>query len=76
MSNEVSAFEVDARGKACPMPVLLLAKALKEHPLVRLYADDPAACGDVRALCEAVGHELVSFETAGTLVCALVRGKR
>ena len=76
MATEVSAaFEVDARGKACPMPVLMLARALKTHPLVRLLADDPAARADVAALCESAGHELVSVETAGTLLTALVRRK-
>jgi TusA-related sulfurtransferase len=73
MSNEVSAFEVDARGRACPMPVLMLAKALREHPLVKLYADDPAARADVLALCESAGHEVVELASAGRLLTALVK---
>ena len=76
MSNEVSAFDVDARGQACPMPVLLLAKALRAHALVRLTADDPAARADVLALCESAGHEVVSLRSAGRLLTALVRRKR
>ncbi|MBK7860232.1 MAG: sulfurtransferase TusA family protein [Archangiaceae bacterium] len=75
MSNEVSAHEVDARGLACPMPVLLLAKALRAHALVRLLADDPAARADVQALCESAGHEVVSLQSAGRVVTALVRRK-
>ena len=73
MSNEVSAFEVDARGRACPMPVLMLAKALREHGLVRLLADDPAARADVLALCESAGHEVVELSSAGRLLTALVK---
>jgi len=69
----VSAFEVDARGKACPMPVLMLAKALKAHALVRLFADDPAARADVIALCESAGHEVVELQSAGRLLTAVVR---
>ena len=76
MSTEVSAFEVDARGKACPMPVLMLAKALREHPLVKLQADDPAARADVEALCESAGHEVVSLASAGRVLTAVVRRKR
>lgn len=75
MATEVSPFEVDAKGMACPVPVLMLAKALKEHALVKLEADDPAACGDVQALCESAGHELVSLRTAGRVMTALVRRK-
>ncbi len=75
MATEVSPFEVDARGKACPVPVLMLAKALKAHALVKLEADDPAACADVQALCESAGHELVSLTTAGRVMTALVRRK-
>lgn len=70
---EVSAHRVDARGKACPMPVLLLAKALREHPLVELLADDPAARGDVIALCESARHEVVSLASAGRVLTAVVR---
>jgi TusA-related sulfurtransferase len=55
------------------MPVLLLAKALKQHVLVRLYADDPAARADVRALCESAGHEVVELTSTGRLLTAIVR---
>lgn len=71
----VSPHEVDARGRACPMPVLMLAQALRAHPLVRLLADDPAARSDVIALCETAGHELVAIGATGTLLEALVRRK-
>lgn len=58
------------------MPVLMLARALRDHPLVRLYADDPAARADVAALCESAGHELVGLDSAGRLLTALVRRKK
>jgi hypothetical protein len=53
----------------------MLAKALREHPVVQLYADDPAARGDVLALCESAGHEVVSLVSVGRLLTALVRRK-
>ncbi|MBZ6377046.1 hypothetical protein B5C34_06910 [Pacificimonas flava] len=46
---------VDARGLRCPMPVLRLARILREHPQtgrVHLLADDPAAARDVPAFAE------------------------
>jgi tRNA 2-thiouridine synthesizing protein A len=71
--RKVSGVVVDARGRACPMPMLMLAKALRTHDEVRLFADDPAACADVKALCESAGHELVELKTEGPLLEALVR---
>jgi tRNA 2-thiouridine synthesizing protein A len=59
---EVSAAWADARGRACPLPIVDLAKALAAHPLVELWADDPAAQGDVVAFCEATGHVLVALQ--------------
>ncbi len=61
---EVSAYLADSRGRACPQPIIDLALALKRHPLVELWADDPAAYGDLLAFCEATGHTLVSVNRA------------
>ncbi len=57
---QVSAHLVDARGKACPAPIIDLAKALRTQEQVELWADDPAAWGDLRAFVEATGHRLVT----------------
>jgi tRNA 2-thiouridine synthesizing protein A len=46
--------EVDATGLSCPMPVIELAKAVRELELgqvVRLLATDPAAKVDVPVWC-------------------------
>lgn len=53
--------EVDARGQACPMPIALLAKALRSLPpgaRVRLLATDPAVVADLQAWSAATGHLL------------------
>lgn len=45
---------VDAIGKACPMPVIDLAAAVRSHEVgtvFRLLADDPAAKVDVPVWC-------------------------
>jgi len=56
---------VDARGSACPVPILQLARALRAAEAgdeVLLLATDPAVEPDVRAFCDATGHVLLSFE--------------
>jgi tRNA 2-thiouridine synthesizing protein A len=57
---------LDARGKSCPLPIVLIAKALREQrPGVRLtvQADDRAFPEDVRAWCRKTGNELVSLDS-------------
>ena len=77
-SNEVtrllvSATLVDGRGKACPLPIIELAKALRAHREVELWADDPAARADLDAFCAATGHALVASDDAAGLLRAVVR---
>ncbi len=71
----VSAHLVDARGKACPAPIIELAKGLRAHPLVELWADDPAAWGDLHAFVEVTGHELVTAPGRAGPLKAVVRRK-
>ncbi|MDX2013938.1 MAG: sulfurtransferase TusA family protein [Myxococcaceae bacterium] len=70
---EVSARLVDARGKPCPMPIIELAKALKAEAQVELWADDPAAEGDLATFCQATGRVTERLERAPFLR-AVVRG--
>lgn len=70
---EVSAHLVDARGRPCPVPIIELAKALKHEVLVELWADDPAAEGDLLTFCRATGRLTVRLERTPYLR-ALVRG--
>lgn len=60
-------MRVDARGMRCPLPVLRLARALREHPETaefELVADDPAAARDVPAFA---GEQGVVAEQTGPL---------
>jgi len=61
---------VDAKGRACPVPIVELARALKAAAtgsLVLLLATDAAVEPDVSAFCRATGHALECFEAdAGT----------
>ena len=69
----VSAHLVDARGRPCPVPIIELALALKAHPVVELWATDPAARGDLAAFARATGHALESQDAAPGLLRAVVR---
>jgi len=56
---------VDARGKSCPLPIVLLAKAVKAvgpGETVTIQADDRAFPPDVEAWCHRTGNQLVSLD--------------
>ncbi|MBL8933505.1 MAG: hypothetical protein JNM69_03070 [Archangium sp.] len=55
------------------MPIIELAKALRLHARVELWADDPAAKGDLKTFCEATGRVTDRLELEPFLR-ALVRG--
>jgi tRNA 2-thiouridine synthesizing protein A len=67
------AIEVDARGMACPLPVIELAKAVRTAEVgatIRLFATDEAAEVDIPVWCRMQRHRLAGSTTAedGTLV--------
>lgn len=56
------ALTVDARGLACPLPVLRAARILRDREagtLVELLATDPAAEADMAVFCREAGHVLL-----------------
>ncbi len=73
---EVSAHLVDARGKACPIPIVELAKALKQAPRVELWADDPAVLADLHAFIEGTGHCLEEVVRSSALQAVVSRVPR
>ena len=61
------ALTIDALGKKCPIPIIMLAERIREVPIgqaVEVLADDPAARTDVPAWCMMKSQEFV---------CATVR---
>ena len=55
---------VDARGQACPMPVLMLAKAFKtldEGQILCISATDPGSKADMAAWAEKTGNTLLDI---------------
>ncbi len=61
---------LDAKGLMCPMPIVQLAKKVKElksGQVLELLADDVGAKEDVPAWCNRTGHQLVGQEEEGKL---------
>lgn len=51
---------LDCLGRPCPVPVIELARALRDAPtgwVVEVLSDDPAARVDVPAFCRMRGHD-------------------
>lgn len=69
---------LDARGLACPMPIVKLAKAVKSvsaGDTITVLADDPGFEPDVKAWVEAQGHELNSLTEADGVFTAVINVK-
>ncbi len=56
------ALKIDALGKKCPLPIIMLAERIGEVPIgnvVEVLADDPATKTDVPAWCGLKSHEFL-----------------
>ncbi len=56
------ALTLDALGKKCPLPIIMLADRIREVPIgqtIEVLADDPAARTDVPAWCTLKSQEFV-----------------
>ncbi len=68
--------EIDLTGLKCPMPIVQLAKLMKqldEGDEFTAFADDPAFCLDVEAWCNKTGHELVEFQNSEQKLVAVIK---
>jgi tRNA 2-thiouridine synthesizing protein A len=57
------ALTIDALGRKCPIPIIMLAERIREVPvgqIVAVLADDPAARTDVPAWCMIKSQEFVA----------------
>lgn len=63
---------LDAKGLACPMPIVRTKKAMKELEegrVLEVQATDPGSTADMKAWAEGTGHQyLGTVETAGVLM--------
>ena len=59
------ALTIDALGRKCPIPIIMLAEQIRDVPLgaiVAVLADDPAAYTDVPSWCVMKAHEFAGYE--------------
>jgi tRNA 2-thiouridine synthesizing protein A len=63
MTTQAPALRIDALGKKCPLPIIMLAERIGEVAIgnvVEVIADDPATRTDVPAWCGLKSHEFIS----------------
>jgi tRNA 2-thiouridine synthesizing protein A len=54
---------IDALGRKCPVPIIMLAERIREVPIgqvIAVLADDPAARTDVPSWCAMKSHDCVA----------------
>ena len=62
---------IDSLGKRCPQPIIDIAVALAENPLLEefeLFSDDPATWPDLQAWARMTGHRVEKRESPRYLV--------
>jgi len=62
--------ELDARGLACPLPIVKTRKALNElasGQVLKVTATDSGSLADMKAFSEQTGNELLSSAQEGSL---------
>lgn len=56
---------IDALGRKCPIPIIMLAEQIRDVPLgavIAVLADDPAAYTDIPSWCTMKAHEFVAHQ--------------
>lgn len=69
---------LDARGLACPLPVLKAKKAIRKvapGELLKVLSTDPGSVADFQAFCEVTGHSLESNGEADGVFEFMIRAK-
>jgi tRNA 2-thiouridine synthesizing protein A len=61
----VTALTIDALGRKCPIPIIMLAEQIGDVPMgavVAVLADDPAAYTDIPSWCMMKAHEFAGYQ--------------
>jgi tRNA 2-thiouridine synthesizing protein A len=67
---------IDVKGKACPIPVVKTAKAMKEMgagDVLEVFATDPGVEPDMHAWTKQTGNELISIDHDAGVFRVLLR---
>ncbi|MFU8773063.1 MAG: sulfurtransferase TusA family protein [Anaerolineales bacterium] len=76
MTEVKSEISLDLKGLLCPIPVVKMAKAIKEVEVgqtIEAFATDPGVMSDIPAWCRSTGNELVTLEKQDKQFYFLVR---
>ena len=76
MANVKADIVLDLKGLLCPLPVVKMAKAIKDiqvGQLIEAFATDPGVMADIPAWCRTTGNELVTIEKQDKQFHFLVR---
>ena len=69
---------LDAKGLMCPMPIVKLAKKIKEiqvGQVLEVIADDPGAKEDIPAWSQRTNNELLETKQEGSVFYFYIRRK-
>jgi tRNA 2-thiouridine synthesizing protein A len=61
----VAALTINALGRKCPIPIIMLAEQIRDVPMgavVAVLADDPAAYTDIPSWCTMKAHEFAGHQ--------------
>jgi tRNA 2-thiouridine synthesizing protein A len=61
----VAVLTIDALGRKCPIPIIMLAEKIRDIPLgavVAVLADDPAAYTDIPSWCVMKSQEFAGYQ--------------
>ena len=67
---------LDCSGHLCPVPILMTEEkmsGLKKNEILEVIFTDPGSKPDLKAWCQANGHEILSFKTHGLKGSALIQ---
>jgi tRNA 2-thiouridine synthesizing protein A len=70
LENEVT-IKLNLEGLLCPIPVVKVAKAVKDLPIggvLEATATDPGVLADIPAWARTTGNEVIKIEREGKLV--------
>lgn len=68
------AYTIDARGLACPQPVVLTKKALEDHDVVDVIVNDAVASINVKKLASALGYTFSEEARGQDTVITITKG--
>ena len=70
---------LDCRGLSCPMPIVKLAKKMKQEvnpgQVLKMEGTDPGSKTDVPKWCDRNGHEFLGMEEGDGLYIYYIRKK-